>query len=387
MGPERLERMLAAILVADVVGYDRLQADDEEDTLRTERVYRRILRDLADRSHLKFTQIADAFVAGFPSASDAMSCALRIQEEATRRNRDVPAERQWHFKIGVHVGEVIVEGDRMAGTGVSVALNLAAGATPGGLCISGSAHDQLGAAFDPQVEDLGERPLGASRKPVRIYRVKTGYEREDLRAPTEERRLAAILEADAVRYSHHMATREDSTVDAVNRSQQTMASVVARHRGRVVDVAGDGVLAEFPTALDATRCGLDIQRELRATNEENPTDQRLDYRVGIHLGGVRVEGGRIFGSGVNIAARLEALADPQGVCISGTVHEQIRYKIDVEFQDLGEQRLKNIPHPVRAYHATIDGSRKRGGRGRFLRAAVVAAAVIAAGGVAWLLLR
>ena len=109
------------------------------------------------------------------------------------------------------------------------------------------------------------------------------------------------------------------------------------------------LLAEFRSALDAVLCAIEIQREHAARNAELEPDERLEFRIGIHLGDVRVDGERIYGSGVNIAARLEALASPGGICVSASVHEQVRYHLEVEFHDLGEQSLKNIPHPVRAY--------------------------------------
>jgi TolB-like protein len=155
--------------------------------------------------------------------------------------------------------------------------------------------------------------------------------------------------------------------------------------GRVVDTSGDGVLAEFGSALEAVRCAVAVQENLRERNRALPPASAVRFRVGIDLGDVRVEGERIYGSGVNVAARLEALAPPGGLCISAPVHEQVRYQLDRSFRDLGERRLKNIPHPVHAYALAIDGSPPRVGRAipgaRAWIAAALGAALLA--GLGW----
>ncbi len=167
--------------------------------------------------------------------------------------------------------------------------------------------------------------------------------------PSAEHRLAAILSTDAVAYSRLRADDEVETVRTVRAYGAAMAGLVARHHGRVVDLAGDNLLAEFPSAVDATRCAVEMQSTLRSHNAERAPVRRMEFRIGLHLGDVLVEEQRIYGDGVNIAARLESLADPGGICLSDLVHSQVRNKLDVGFDDLGEQRVKNIPYPVRAY--------------------------------------
>jgi adenylate cyclase len=164
-----------------------------------------------------------------------------------------------------------------------------------------------------------------------------------------EHRLAAILCADVVGYSRLMADDEAATVQALAGYREEVGRIAARHHGRIVDFTGDNFLAEFPAAVEAVRCALAIQRAAAERNEGLSEARRMRLRVGVHLGDVRVEGARIYGEGVNIAARLEALAPAGGVCISATIHEQVRNKLDCEFEDIGTQTLKNIPHPVRAY--------------------------------------
>ena len=144
-----------------------------------------------------------------------------------------------------------------------------------------------------------------------------------------ERRLAAILSADVVGYSRLMAEDEAATVRTLSAYRDQATTLVQEHRGRVVDFTGDNFLAEFPTALEAVQAAVEVQRVLKARNVDLPSDRKMEFRMGVHLGDVAVEGERIYGDGVNIAARLEALADAGGICISGTVLEQIRRKLEL----------------------------------------------------------
>jgi adenylate cyclase len=164
-----------------------------------------------------------------------------------------------------------------------------------------------------------------------------------------ERKLAAILSADVVGYSRLMAENEAATVRTLTTYREEVGVLVPHHRGRVVDFTGDNFLAEFPTALDAVECAVEVQRVLAVRNASLPEDHHMEFRIGVHLGDISMEGERVYGEGVNISARLEGLAEPGGVCISGTVQEQVRHKLEVGYEDLGEQSLKNISEPVRAY--------------------------------------
>jgi adenylate cyclase len=199
-----------------------------------------------------------------------------------------------------------------------------------------------------------------------------------------ERKLAAILSADVVGYSRLMAEDEAATIRTLHAYREEIAMLVRQHRGRVVDSPGDNVLAEFPTALDAVRCAVEIQGVLRARNASLPAERRMDFRIGVHMGDVAVEEGRVYGDGVNIAARLEALAETGGICISATVREQVRNKLDVGYVDLGDQTIKNIPEQVHVYRVQprsepeglARGSVSRGKRHPRLRGALVAAAAV-----------
>jgi adenylate cyclase len=163
-----------------------------------------------------------------------------------------------------------------------------------------------------------------------------------------ERKLAAILSADVVGYSRLMAEDEGGTVRTLTAYREEVALLTQQHRGRVVDSPGDNVLAEFPTATDAVDCAVEIQGSLKVRNARLAPERKMEFRIGIHMGEVRVEGERIYGDGVNIAARLEGLGEPGGICISDVVYKQVA-KLNLGFEDLGDQEVKNIPEPVRAY--------------------------------------
>jgi adenylate cyclase len=168
-----------------------------------------------------------------------------------------------------------------------------------------------------------------------------------------ERRLAAILIADVVGYSRLMGIDEIGTLRQLTaHRRECIDPAVAAGRGRVVKTTGDGVLADFPSAVEAVACAITIQRGVASRNQAMPAEKRLTFRIGINAGDIIIEGGDIFGDGVNVAARLEALCEPGGLCISRAVRDQVRDKVPVAFDDLGEQTVKNIARPVRAFGLT-----------------------------------
>jgi TolB-like protein len=165
-----------------------------------------------------------------------------------------------------------------------------------------------------------------------------------------ERRLAAILAADVVGYSRLMGVDEEGTLAALKvRRHDILQPMVAKHHGRVVKVMGDGALVEFVSAVNAVQCALDLQQAMAAANRDLPDDRHIVLRVGVNLGDVMVEGSDLYGDGVNIAARLEAIAEPGGIVISGTAHDYVRNKVKAIFDDMGAQTLKNIAEPIRTY--------------------------------------
>jgi class 3 adenylate cyclase len=181
------------------------------------------------------------------------------------------------------------------------------------------------------------------------------HEKRILSRPME-RKLTAILSADVKGYSRLMGEDDTATVRTLTAHRTLMTSLIQHRKGRVVDSPGDNLLAEFASVVDAVQCAVEIQREFKVRNAEVPEQRRMEFRIGINLGDVIVEGERLYGDRVNIAARLESLADAGGICISGTVLEHVGNKLPLRYEDLGEQTVKNIAKPVRIYRVHWDES-------------------------------
>ena len=166
-----------------------------------------------------------------------------------------------------------------------------------------------------------------------------------------ERRLAAVLAADVAGYSRLMGARRGRHAGPAEGAPKGASSIpaIAAHRGRIVKTTGDGMLVEFASVVDAVRCAVEVQRGMAERNADVPQDRRIEFRIGINVGDIIIDEDDIFGDGVNIAARLEGIAEPGGVCISDDAHRQVRGKVDVAFEDLGAQTLKNIAEPMRVW--------------------------------------
>jgi adenylate cyclase len=174
-----------------------------------------------------------------------------------------------------------------------------------------------------------------------------------MEAPPLERRLAAILAADVEGYSRLMHGDEEATMATLSARRAVVDELIAGHRGRIANTAGDSVLAEFVSVLDAVRCALEIQAALREANESEPEGRRMRFRIGVNVGDVMVKDDDIFGDGVNVAARLEGLVKGGEICVSRGVHDHLRHRNGMAFEDLGEQLVKNIVHPIRAFRLRI----------------------------------
>jgi class 3 adenylate cyclase len=165
-----------------------------------------------------------------------------------------------------------------------------------------------------------------------------------------ERRLAAILAADVAGYSRLIGSDEEGTLARLRALRAEITDPkIAAHRGRIVKTTGDGLLVEFASVVDALRCAAEVQAAMTQNNAALQPDRHIEFRIGINVGDIVVEDGDIFGDGVNIAARLEGLAEPGGICVSARVHEDAAGRLDLTFEDIGEQALKNITRPVRVY--------------------------------------
>ena len=204
------------------------------------------------------------------------------------------------------------------------------------------------------------------------------------KSPLGKRKLAAILHADVVGFSRLMGKDETGTHRALGELRRAVDPLIAAHGGRIVGTAGDSLLADFSSVVDALSCAVEMQCAARAINEPVLPERRLELRIGVNLGDVIVDGDDIFGDGVNIAARLEALAQPGTVCISQTVYDQVRNKLDLDYRPLGSHRVKNIAEPIRAYAVGVPAAAAQPAKSRRLLCAIAGvAALVSAGLVAW----
>ena len=208
-----------------------------------------------------------------------------------------------------------------------------------------------------------------------------------------KRKLTAILSTDAVDYSRLMGEDEAATVRTLKSYREVLRTLIRQHSGLVLDSPGDNLLAEFASVVDAVQCAVAIQKEIKARNDELPENRRMKFRIGINLGDVIEEKGQIYGDGVNVAARIEGLADSEGICISRTVYDQVKNKLELGYEYLGEHTVKNIADPVRVYRVLLDpeaagkviGEKKVTGK-KWRRVAIAAAALfilVAAGFTVW----
>ncbi len=204
-----------------------------------------------------------------------------------------------------------------------------------------------------------------------------------------KRKISAILSADVAGYSRLMEDDESETVSTLEAYRETIFNAIEDHRGRVVDSPGDNVLSEFASVVDAVQCAVEIQQVIKVKNADLPENRRMKFRVGINLGDVIEEKGRIYGDGVNLAARIESLAEPGSICISGSAYEQIKKKLALGYQDLGKKTVKNITEPIRVYSIPINSepltadSRKTGkpSRLKWLFPCIIAGIVLGVGSV------
>ncbi len=207
--------------------------------------------------------------------------------------------------------------------------------------------------------------------------------------PKLKRKLTAILSADVKGYSRLMGEDEEGTIRTLKAHLEVINEHIEQNQGRIVATGGDSVLAEFASVVDAVRCAVEIQKELRERNRTIAEGRRLEFRIGVNLGDVVEEGDTILGDGVNIAARLEGLSEAGGICISGTAFDQVRNKLDIGYEYIGEQTVKNIALPVRVYKVLIEPEaagkvigEKKPGRTRLSRAVLAGIVLVVIAGAA-----
>jgi class 3 adenylate cyclase/TolB-like protein/Flp pilus assembly protein TadD len=345
-------RRLAAILAADVVGFrSRIDAD----LGGTLRALAAICRDRLSPTFAEYNgrllrERGDLLLVEFGNVVEALRCATHLQRTIAEYNRNLPAEKRIEFRIGIHQGDVVIQDGHLFGDAVTIATGLEGLAEPGGICLSARAKEDAEGKIAVQFEDMGEQQFKNRSRPVHAYQISPAGVLSGGVSGTTTRRLAAILAADVAGYSRLMGENEEGTHERLKAHLRELVDPkITEHRGRIVKNTGDGFLAEFPSVVDAVRCAVEIQRGMIDREPEVAEERRIRFRVGINLGDVIVEPHDIFGDGVNVAARLEALAEPGGICISRMVRDQIRSKLPYPLEDMGEQSLKNIARPLRVY--------------------------------------
>ena len=364
----REQRRLAAILAADAVGYSRLMGRDESGTLAVLKAHRtdRLEPALARNGGRLIKLTGDGALAEFGSAVDALRSAIEFQQSVADANRDQPEDTRIVFRIGLHLGDLIVDGDDLYGDGVNVAARLETEAPPSGIVISGNVHDAVAGRLKASFDDLGRKSLKNIERPIHVFAIT--WEPADWKVaampspvlahsgvddPSKQRlehRLAAIVFADVAGYSRLMGRDEIGTLAALKMlRREVVAPRIVAHSGRILKTTGDGLLLEFPSVIDAVRCVIEVQTEMVAKVADVPEDRQVAFRIGVNLGDIIIDGDNIFGDGVNIAARLQEIATPGGVCVSGRVHDDVRDRLDTVFADGGTQVLKHITRPVQVW--------------------------------------
>jgi class 3 adenylate cyclase len=288
---------------------------------------------------------------GYPQAhEDDPERAVRAGLELIRAVGGLKSRTSLQTRVGIATGLVVVgdligsgaaQEQAVVGETPNLAARLQSIAEPNTVVISESTRKLLGNLFE--LEDLGSKDLKGISAPVRAWAV--------LRPASVESRFEAlhVLAADVVGYSRLIGEDESGTVKSVREHREALRPIVRGLGGRLVKTMGDGVLLEFSSVIAAVECAIAIQKQMVERNIGVPEGKRILYRIGVNLGDVLIEGRDILGDGVNIAARLEGMAEPGGICISGSAYDQVRGRIDAEFVDLGERALKNIARPVRVY--------------------------------------
>jgi adenylate cyclase len=328
---------------------------DEVGTLNALKAIRRELADPAIAAHhgriVKTT--GDGILVEFPSVVDAVSCAVAIQDGMVARNAGVPEDKCIVFRIGINIGDIIIDEADIHGDGVNVAARLEGLADPGGICVSGAAHDQVLGKLDVVFEDMGDRSLKNIARPIRVHRVRwDGAMERQLPAieRTGERRVAVIMFADLAGFSPMMEHNEDEAIAWLSAlRREVIEPQVLKHAGRILRMIGDGFVADFSSASEAVKCAIAIQT-LAARHRGSEDQEAPEFRIGINLGEIILDGrGDAFGVGVNVARFLETRCEPGKLLISGKVFDEIAGRLGHLFESRGEHAVKNLTQPVRTY--------------------------------------
>jgi len=339
-----VERKLAAIFAADVEGYSRLMGLDEVGTLRTLTAYRVIIdRLIASHRGRIFNTAGDSVLADFASAVDAVQCAVEVQEAIAAENSSRRTGEHMRFRIGVHVGDIMVHGDNLFGDAVNVAARLEALAEPGRICVSRVVRDQIRDRLPYTFVDMGEQSVKNIARPVRVYGIS----------------VAAVATSPPISVSTH--DNRPATPPKTPRLSIVVLPFANLSNDPEQEYFADGITDDLTTDLSRISGSFVISRNTAFTYKGKSVDVKQVGRelgVRVHQGDIVVDDGDIFGDGMNIAARLEGLAEPGGICVSARVQEDVAGRLNLTFDDIREQSLKNIARPVRVYRVWVATAEK-----------------------------
>jgi len=318
---------------------------DEVGTLRALTQRRAILDGLIASYKGRIANTAGySVLAEFGSVVDAVECAAEVQRALAEANSSLSNSLHVNFRIGVHVGDVMVKGGDLFGDGVNIAARLETLAQPGGVCISDDAYRQIRGKVNFILEDIGARSLKNIAEPMRVWRIRTNRAARSVAPRTSRltRRLAAILVADVASYTSLVNANETDALERLGALRyEIIEPNITQHAGRLFRANGDAFLAKFVSAAQAVACAIAIQEE---TEQADNINMRL--RIGVHVGDVMEQGDDLMGDNVYIAGRIESITAPGGISISRAVHDQVRDRINACFDDKGEIALMNIARPM-----------------------------------------
>ena len=338
MTSETVERRLAAIVSADVVGYSKLMARDEVATVKTLNSYRDEIASIVEsRAGRVVDSPGDNILMEFPSATGAVECALEAQARLAERNGNLPLDRNMEFRMGVHLGEVLVEGARIYGDGVNLAARLEAIAKPGGVCVSKAVRDQVGSKTDAVFVDLGYQDLKNVAGPV------GAFEARSPNANPAGRHTAVIASAKVSDFERLVAVDREGTIAALRGHRVASDPLIYSHGGRVAGERGLWILYEFPSVAEAVRSGRAVQLLMKERNASVPEGRRMSFKLAIHVGEVEIgQTGEVEGPAVEMVRRIMELSNPGGLWISDVTHQKLDADLKPDFSNCGGHRFADL---------------------------------------------
>jgi class 3 adenylate cyclase/TolB-like protein len=348
-----MARRLAAIMFSDIDGFTALTQRDEKAALELLQEQESLVLPLLETHRgRRVKSTGDGLLVEFSNALDAIEYAVDLQRRVLERNSGRDSE-PLRLRMAIHLGDVQDVGTDLFGDAVNLAARILPISEPGGVCMSEPVYVQVRNRVPYQIEKLGSRSLKGVRGPMDLYRVVLPWEHEQV--PTRalmSRRLVAIMITDVVGFTASAQANEADALARLREQEEILRPLFEPFKGREIKSTGDGFLVEFESALGALECAVEIQRRMRERNSNRPRPPS-ELRIGIHVGDVEESGGDIFGDAVNIASRVEPLAEPGGVCLSEPVYVQVRNKVPYPLEKLGPKTLKGVREPVEVYRVRL----------------------------------